>query len=59
MAKIAGINAPPRDYSIPGSKINRFFTTVGAAANLVFVFNTGMIPEIQVTCREICELREE
>ncbi|XP_059317894.1 proline transporter 2-like [Lycium ferocissimum] len=46
-----GINAPPRDYSIPGSKINRLFTTVGAAANLVFVFNTGMIPEIQATVR--------
>ncbi|XP_009594140.1 proline transporter 2-like [Nicotiana tomentosiformis] len=46
-----GINAPPRDYSIPGSKINRVFTTAGAAANIVFVFNTGMIPEIQATVR--------
>ncbi|KAL3337951.1 hypothetical protein AABB24_030225 [Solanum stoloniferum] len=46
-----GINSPPRDYSIPGSKINRVFTTVGAAGSLIFVFNTGMIPEIQATVR--------
>ncbi|KAL0382082.1 UNVERIFIED_CONTAM: Proline transporter 1 [Sesamum calycinum] len=46
-----GMNAPPRDYSIPGTKVSRIFTTIGAAANLVFSFNTGMLPEIQATVR--------
>lgn len=44
----AGIKSPPRDYSIPGTNISRIFTTIGAAANLVFAYNTGMLPEIQV-----------
>ena len=44
----AGIKAPERDYSIPGSNISKIFTTIGASANLVFAFNTGMLPEIQV-----------
>lgn len=43
-----GIKAPPRDYGIPGSDISRVFTTIGASASLVFAFNTGMLPEIQV-----------
>lgn len=47
-----GINAPPRDYDIPGTKTSRIFTTIGAAGNLVFAFNTGMIPEIQATVKE-------
>ncbi|GLT31422.1 hypothetical protein SLA2020_061580 [Shorea laevis] len=47
-----GINAPPRDYSITGSSGSRIFTTIGATANLVFAFNTGMLPEIQATVRE-------
>ncbi|VFQ81165.1 unnamed protein product [Cuscuta campestris] len=47
-----GINAPPRDYDIPGTKTGRIFTTIGAAGNLVFAFNTGMIPEIQATVKE-------
>ncbi|KAK9282863.1 hypothetical protein L1049_011087 [Liquidambar formosana] len=47
-----GIEAPPRDYSIPGSKTSKIFTTIGAAANLVFAFNTGMLPEIQATVRQ-------
>ncbi|XP_027159823.1 proline transporter 2-like isoform X1 [Coffea eugenioides] len=47
-----GIEAPPRDYSIAGTKSSRFFTTVGAVANLVFAFNTGMLPEIQATVRQ-------
>ena len=45
---LTGIEAPSRDYSIPGSKTSRIFTTIGAAASLVFAFNTGMLPEIQV-----------
>ncbi|CAH9113198.1 unnamed protein product [Cuscuta europaea] len=47
-----GVNAPPRDYNIPGTKIGKIFTTIGAAGNLVFAFNTGMIPEIQATVKE-------
>lgn len=45
---VLGIKAPSRDYDIPGSKTSKIFTTIGAAANLVFAFNTGMLPEIQV-----------
>ncbi|KAL0321885.1 UNVERIFIED_CONTAM: Proline transporter 1 [Sesamum calycinum] len=38
-----GIEAPPRDYNIHGTKASRIFTTIGASANLVFAFNTGML----------------
>ncbi|EYU19969.1 hypothetical protein ABFS82_06G070900 [Erythranthe guttata] len=47
-----GIEAPPRDYDIPGTTISRVFTTIGASANLFFAFNTGMLPEIQATVKE-------
>ncbi|KAJ8450497.1 hypothetical protein Cgig2_002182 [Carnegiea gigantea] len=47
-----GVRSPPRDYSIPGHGISKVFTTIGAAANLVFAFNTGMLPEIQATIRK-------
>ncbi|KAK8458749.1 hypothetical protein SEVIR_2G003500v4 [Setaria viridis] len=46
-----GITAPARDYSIPGSHGTRIFTTIGAVADLVFAYNTGMLPEIQATIR--------
>ncbi|CAI9273660.1 unnamed protein product [Lactuca saligna] len=46
-----GIEAPPRDYSIPGTDTGKIFTTIGASASLVFAFNTGMLPEIQATVR--------
>ncbi|KAI3721140.1 hypothetical protein L2E82_32144 [Cichorium intybus] len=46
-----GIQAPPRDYSIPGTDTGKIFTTIGASASLVFAFNTGMLPEIQATVR--------
>ncbi|PON87578.1 Amino acid transporter, transmembrane domain containing protein [Trema orientale] len=47
-----GIKEPKRDYSIPGTTTSKIFTTIGAAANLVFAFNTGMLPEIQATVRK-------
>lgn len=47
-----GMNAPARDYSIPGSKASKIFSSVGAAANLLFAFNTGMLPEIQATVEQ-------
>ncbi|XP_040998960.1 proline transporter 1 isoform X1 [Juglans microcarpa x Juglans regia] len=47
-----GIKAPARDYGIPGTTTSKIFTTIGAAANLVFAFNTGMLPEIQATVRK-------
>ncbi|XP_004307605.1 PREDICTED: proline transporter 1-like [Fragaria vesca subsp. vesca] len=47
-----GIKAPPRDYGVPGTRIGKIFTTTGAVANLVFAFNTGMLPEIQATVRK-------
>ncbi|KAL6647261.1 hypothetical protein ACP70R_014698 [Stipagrostis hirtigluma subsp. patula] len=46
-----GITTPARDYSIPGSHSTRVFSTIGAVANLVFAYNTGMLPEIQATIR--------
>ncbi|MBA0725799.1 hypothetical protein Golax_022358 [Gossypium laxum] len=48
-----GLNAPPRDYTIHWtSTTSRIFSTIGASANLVFAFNTGMLPEIQATVRQ-------
>ncbi|XP_057804606.1 proline transporter 1-like isoform X1 [Salvia miltiorrhiza] len=47
-----GVEAPPRDYSIHGTTTSKIFTTIGASANLVFAFNTGMLPEIQATVRQ-------
>lgn len=46
-----GIRSPPRDYSIRGDASSRVFSTIGAAASLVFAYNTGMLPEIQATVR--------
>uniref|UniRef100_A0ACD6A0X9 Uncharacterized protein n=1 Tax=Avena sativa TaxID=4498 RepID=A0ACD6A0X9_AVESA len=46
-----GVRAPPRDYSIRGDPSSRVFTTIGAAASLVFAYNTGMLPEIQATVK--------
>lgn len=46
-----GITEPARDYSIPESHSSKIFTTIGAVANLVFAYNTGMLPEIQATLR--------
>lgn len=45
----AGFSTPARDYSIPGSNASKVFSTIGAAATLVFSYNTGMLPEIQVS----------
>lgn len=48
-----GIKSPPGDYSIPGTSTSKIFTTIGASANLVFAYNTGMLPEIQVSYKLI------
>jgi hypothetical protein len=50
---LLGIKAPARDYSVPGTSTSKIFTTIGASANLVFAYNTGMLPEIQVWCKLI------
>ncbi|XP_058748160.1 proline transporter 1-like isoform X1 [Vicia villosa] len=47
-----GIKSPPRDYGISGESTSKIFTTIGASANLVFAYNTGMLPEIQATIRQ-------
>ncbi|KAL0896686.1 hypothetical protein Bca101_080647 [Brassica carinata] len=47
-----GVKAPAREYEIKGSSLSKLFTITGAAANLVFAFNTGMLPEIQATVRQ-------
>ncbi|XP_074592765.1 LOW QUALITY PROTEIN: putative proline transporter 2 [Curcuma longa] len=46
-----GINSPPRDYNTPASHTNKIFSSIGAAASLVFAYNTGMLPEIQATIK--------
>ncbi|CAL9765119.1 probable proline transporter 2 isoform X1 [Musa acuminata AAA Group] len=46
-----GFSTPARDYSIPGSNASKVFSTIGAAATLVFSYNTGMLPEIQATVK--------
>ncbi|ESR48806.1 hypothetical protein CICLE_v10031324mg [Citrus x clementina] len=47
-----GLKNPARDYSIPGTTATKIFESIGACANLVFAFNTGMLPEIQATIRQ-------
>jgi amino acid permease len=46
-----GLNSSARDYGISGSKKTKIFNTIGAAANLVFSYNSGMLPEIQATVK--------
>lgn len=43
-----GMNSPERDYQIHGSTRSKIFNCIGAAANLCFLCNTGILPEIQV-----------
>ncbi|KAG0450361.1 hypothetical protein HPP92_026772 [Vanilla planifolia] len=47
-----GLNSGARDYGIPSSHWDKVFSTIGAVANLVFAYNTGMLPEIQATIKE-------
>ncbi|KAL4275848.1 hypothetical protein AHAS_Ahas20G0148200 [Arachis hypogaea] len=47
-----GLNAPPRDFSIPGDGAGKIFSIIGASANLVFAYNTDMLPEIQATIKQ-------
>ncbi|KAG5386185.1 hypothetical protein IGI04_037655 [Brassica rapa subsp. trilocularis] len=47
-----GVNKPSRDYTVQGSSVDKIFTITGAAASLVFAFNTGMLPEIQATVKQ-------
>ncbi|XP_072975333.1 probable proline transporter 2 isoform X1 [Typha angustifolia] len=46
-----GLHTPARDYNIPGTRVNKIFSTIGAVASLVFAYNTGMLPEIQATVK--------
>ncbi|OAY79445.1 probable proline transporter 2 isoform X1 [Ananas comosus] len=46
-----GTQSSVRDYNIPGTHMSRIFSTIGAVANLVFAYNTGMLPEIQATVK--------
>ncbi|RDX78548.1 Proline transporter 2, partial [Mucuna pruriens] len=49
---LSGLQSPTRDYEIPGNGVSKIFTIIGASANLVFAYNTGMLPEIQATIRQ-------
>ncbi|CAN8317397.1 unnamed protein product [Cochlearia groenlandica] len=47
-----GVKTPSRDYKVKGSSLSKLFTITGATANLFFIFNPGMLPEIQATVRQ-------
>ncbi|MCL7024712.1 hypothetical protein MKW94_025065 [Papaver nudicaule] len=42
-------NAPPKDYSIKGSTVNKVFSVFNAVAIIATTFGNGIIPEIQAT----------
>jgi hypothetical protein len=48
-----GLQAAPRDYSLPGTTTgtttDQAFNAIGALATIAFAFNTGILPEMQVT----------
>lgn len=46
-----GMNSPARDYQIHGSRQSKIFNCIGALANLCFLYNTGILPEIQATVK--------
>lgn len=45
---VAGLKAPPRDYSLLGNNTDKAFNAMGALATIAFAFNTGILPEMQV-----------
>lgn len=45
---VAGLKAPPRDYSLLGNTTDKAFNAIGALATIAFAFNTGILPEMQV-----------
>ena len=45
---VAGLKAPPRDYSMLGDNTEKAFNAIGALATIAFAFNTGILPEMQV-----------
>ena len=45
---VAGLKAPPRDYSLLGDNTGKAFNAIGALATIAFAFNTGILPEMQV-----------
>lgn len=46
-----GVNSPPKDYRMSGSKTSKIFNSIGAVANLVAAYNSGMLPEVQATVK--------
>ncbi|KAG0606815.1 hypothetical protein M758_9G170100 [Ceratodon purpureus] len=46
-----GLQAAPRNYSLPGTTTNQAFNAIGALATIAFAFNTGMLPEMQATIK--------
>ncbi|KAJ7525727.1 hypothetical protein O6H91_17G063300 [Diphasiastrum complanatum] len=41
-----------KDYTIHGTKTEKLFNVISAIANISFIYNTGMLPELQATLRE-------
>ncbi|CAN1238794.1 GABA transporter 1 [Linum grandiflorum] len=41
--------APPRDYSVNGSQLNHFFSSINGVSIIATTFGSGIIPEIQAT----------
>lgn len=46
-----GLELPARDYGVHGTRASKVFSIIGSMASLVFVYNTGMLPEIQATIK--------
>ncbi|KAL4306262.1 hypothetical protein AHAS_Ahas16G0160700 [Arachis hypogaea] len=47
-----GLNAPPSDFSILDDGAGKIFSIIGTSANLVFAYNTDMLPKIQKTIKQ-------
>ncbi|GKB96227.1 hypothetical protein Tco_0982364 [Tanacetum coccineum] len=47
-----GVRTPPTDYGIPGSNINKVFTTIGASGSLNFFVDIVIFPRLSAKVME-------
>lgn len=45
-------DAPPVDFTVPGTPINIFFGVCSALGTIAFAFGDTLLPEIQATLKE-------
>ncbi|CAN1238798.1 GABA transporter 1 [Linum grandiflorum] len=50
--------APPRDYSVNGSQLNHFFSSINGVSIIATTFGSGIIPEIQIYLQPTNEMFE-